>query len=1330
LSTVQLPPDYYEGPEPTPRRNWKRIIAWTLSGLFSLVALLLITIIALLHNHSFRQYLLHIADSKLTEAAGVELHVRDFSVHFSGISPAADLYDVVVEGAPPRTNPPLLEVDHLAVGVQIVSLFSRKWYLKDIVIDHPVARIFVTEDGYTNLPKTKAGQRKTSVFDLGIRHVMVGQGEIYYNDQKSAIDADLHNLQFQSRFDPQAKRYSGGLKYGDGRIHFENLKPVVHSLDAEFDATPDTFTLKRATLTSGASQLALSATLNDYAQPRVTATYQSTLDTRELRQILKEATLPLGVLNLAGSARFQSDPARPLLGKLTIDGNLSSAGLAIHTTKINTFVRDITARYTVHNRDADVSDIRAGILGGGLNGSFKMHDITGAQQSELHATVNNIALAAIQSVVNARTGQNFQVSGTTNANIDAKWKKTLDTLTVHTDATLRGTISPKSAASSFPIDGEIHAQYSAPAQEVSLDHSHLRLPHTSVDLNGTVSQRAAGLQVNFQSNDLAEIEMVADAFGVTSQPLGLGGTASFTGTVRGSTETPQIYGQLSAASLKVKGTEWQTLRTGIDASPSHLSLQNADLVPASNRGRITLNANIGLDDWSYKESNPVQIDLNASQLDLAELKGLSGVHTPMTGTLSVRASVHGSQLNPVGQGNITLTQATIAGEPIQSANVALQGTGDEVRSQLRIQMPAGTAQGAMTYFPKRKGYDAQLHAAAIHLDQFQTLRARNIQVGGTLSVNATGSGTLDDPGLQLSAQIPQLQLRNQTINGVKLQANVADHVANVALNSQTMNTFVRGHGTVRLQGMYETDATFDTSPISLQPVFAVVLPVQAADMTGQTELHARIRGPLKDKTRLDAHITVPALSVAYKDKIQLGAEQPIELDYASGVLTLQKTTIRGTGTDLQLQGTIPVANNTPMSLLALGTVDLSIAQILNPEITSGGQIQLNVNGYGARQNPDVQGEIKIVNATLAGNDLPIGLQDGNGTLRLTTNRLEIEQFRGRVSGGTLTATGGVTYRPAVQFNIAVAGNGIRTLFPEGVREGLNTNLTLTGSTQSAVLRGQVRLTELSFSPTFDFSDIAGLAGGSSGVVVAPGSFAQNLKLDIAVRSTDELNLSSSKLSLQGATNLHLGGTAADPSLLGRVNITGGDLVFRGNRYVLQPSSLDFVNPYTIEPRVNLSVETKIQDYTIHMLFRGNIDRLRTTYTSEPALPPSDIINLIVFGKTTGAAEASQTPGNLGAESLIASSVASQVTSRVEKVAGISQLSIDPLLGPNRQDPGARVTIQQRVTADFSVTFATDATSTQREVIKLEYQATPRVSVSAVRDQNGGFAFDVLIRRTW
>ena len=78
---------------------------------------------------------------------------------------------------------------------------------------------------------------------------------------------------------------------------------------------------------------------------------------------------------------------------------------------------------------------------------------------------------------------------------------------------------------------------------------------------------------------------------------------------------------------------------------------------------------------------------------------------------------------------------------------------------------------------------------------------------------------------------------------------------------------------------------------------------------------------------------------------------------------------------------------------------------------------------------------------------------------------------------------------------------------------------------------------------------------------------------------------------------------------------------------------------------------------------------------------------------------------------------------VQKLAGLSSLSIDPPLGGNNSDPGARIAMQKRVTNDFLFTFATDVTSTQRELIQGEYQFTKRWSVSVTRDENGGFAVD-------
>jgi translocation and assembly module TamB len=346
--------------------------------------------------------------------------------------------------------------------------------------------------------------------------------------------------------------------------------------------------------------------------------------------------------------------------------------------------------------------------------------------------------------------------------------------------------------------------------------------------------------------------------------------------------------------------------------------------------------------------------------------------------------------------------------------------------------------------------------------------------------------------------------------------------------------------------------------------------------------------------------------------------------------------------------------------------------------------------------------------------------------------LNITQFKGEVGGGTVTARGGIVYKPSMAFDLALAGKGIRLLYPDGVREALDTNLTLTGSTEAALLNGQVKIDQLSFTPDFDLGDFIAQFSGEATPAPSQG-FAQNLQMNVAVQSTTGVNLVSRTLSVQGSANLQVRGTAAQPVILGRVNLSGGDLIFRGNRYVLEGGNLDFVNPAQTQPVVNVAINTTIQQYNVRLRFEGPVDHLHTNYSSDPALPPSDIINLLAFGKTTesSTAEAAQ-PGNFGAQSLIASGVSSQVTSRVEKIAGISQLSIDPVLGSRggQQNPSARVTIQQRVTSNLFVTFATDVTSTQRQAIQLQYQVSPRLSISGTRNQNGGFGFDTRIKKSW
>jgi translocation and assembly module TamB len=153
--------------------------------------------------------------------------------------------------------------------------------------------------------------------------------------------------------------------------------------------------------------------------------------------------------------------------------------------------------------------------------------------------------------------------------------------------------------------------------------------------------------------------------------------------------------------------------------------------------------------------------------------------------------------------------------------------------------------------------------------------------------------------------------------------------------------------------------------------------------------------------------------------------------------------------------------------------------------------------------------------------------------------------------------------------------------------------------------------------------------------------------------------------------------------------------------------------------MNVAVTTTVQQYNLTLTLGGPLDKLSTAYTSDPPLATADIINLLARGRTTEETNAAAQ----GTDALIASQAASQVSSSVQKIAGISSLQIDPLIGGNSHNPSVRVAIQQRVTKNFLFTFSTDVSPPGSEIVQGDYQVTKRWSVSVAGDQLGGVSVD-------
>jgi translocation and assembly module TamB len=1316
--------------------SFKRTAVYTAGIVAGLLLVLVVTGYFVLRSSAFHRFAVFKLEKLAGAKLGTRVNIKSFDLHLANLS--LDLNGITIEGNGPSPYGPLLYVDHIGVNIKIISVWRREWDLNSITVDRPIAHVFVNKTGTSNIPTPQTSGSQTNIFDLAVRHALLNQGQVYYNDREYALKADLHDLHFQSTYASTAGgSYYGTLGYRDGTFQYGNYSPLRHNLEAKFDANRNELKLDPVNLAVGPSHVELSATLQDYSNPKIQASYRASLDGSEFRQVLKNPDIPSGMILLTGTGQYQHQPNTPVLNSITLNGQVTSTTLLVNTSGYRGEIRDLSARYSIANGNATLQDLQGKVFGGTLTAGLTVRDLIGKMQAQLDATLRDISAGAVQSLAAAGSLQDVRLIGTTSATVKASWSGSLQNLSATADASLHARAVPREAAktaatpSGIPVDALVHARYAGKIKMVSLTESYIHLPQTSISFNGTVSERSS-LQIAMQSNDLHELETVVNAFRTSSpespaQPLDLYGTASFNGSIQGSTANPHLQGQLIASNFRIRETSWRLLRADVQADPSLLSVQNADLEPVQ-QGHIGFALQTGLRRWSFTPESQFNVRLGISHINVADLARLANSPVHATGTLNSNIAMHGTQLSPFGQGTVVVTHGSVGSEPVQAVTLSFQGTGGELHGTLGTRMPAGSATSRFTYYPQQQGYDLMLQVADLQLAKLHAIQQRHLDLSGALNLTASGKGSLKNPNLTLTAQIPTLQFHEQTIRGLTLQGNVEQHIATLDLTSQAVNTGIRAHGTVGLTDGYQADVRVDTGPIPLEPLLATYMP-QAADVSGQTELHATLRGPLKNRAQLEMHAQLPVLSLSYQN-FEIAAVHPVLINYAHGVLAVQRSEIRGPDTDLQFQGNIPVRSSAPLSLLLLGTVDLRILRAFEPDLRSSGQLQFDINSFGQAANPNFKGQIHIVNANLTMTGAPLGLQNGNGVLTLTGRRIDVSSFQGQVGGGTVTARGGVVVRPAILFDLAVTGNGITLLYPRGVRSSIDTDLTLTGNTQTALLRGQVHLDRLSFTPDFDLSSFT---QQMTNEVSSPPSagFANNVQLQIVLQTGAGLNLVSRTLSLQGGANLRIQGTAAEPVVLGRADITGGDVIFLANRYVIQGGSVAFVNPTRTEPVVNVAATTTIDQYNINLRLEGPVDRLRTTYSSDPSLPPVDIINLLAFGKTTEAQAANANAGGtLGPESVLASGISSQVAGRLQRIAGISQLSIDPVLGPNQGAQGARITVQQRVTSNLFVTFSSDVTSTQEQTIQVQYQLNQRWAVSADRDQNGGFGFDARVHKSF
>ena len=1290
---------------------WRRAIGWTFAALGVLVFAGAVGGYLFLKSRSFQEYALRTIVQETNDATGGRAEIRTLDFELSTLT--AHLYNVTLHGSERPDQAPLLQVDKLTVGLKIQSLLHRKITLQELLVDHPVVHLGIDRQGKSNIPQSPPGKTSshTSVFDLAVGHVNLTDGEIDYNDKKTSLVADLYDLGTEIRFDPLARRYSGRISYDKGHLRYAGYSTLPHSLIAKFSATPTRLWLESAELKVGSSVISLRGNMTDYTNPAVEGDYDVRIRTQDLGP-MSPVLAPAGDVLLSGKIRYHGTSDQSLLRSASIDGHIASEALVARFSEGSLELRRLEGRYQLANGTLQAHNIGAELLGGQINADVNIQHVDTAAVFRIRTSLKGISLQSAEQAIRKAELKPVALLGKLDGTADVSWAGSVQNISARSDLSLRAANSGTNRSSgAVPVDGSIHVTYDGPRNIITFRQTTLHIPSTTLTVDGEVSNHS-NLQIQANADDLHQLVALASGLhSVQSVAMAISGAASLNAVMQGSVQEPRLAGQLSAQNLQVQGSQWSSAKIIVQASPSQITLQNGSLVNA-HQGKASFSASVGLRNWSYLPSNPIAVSLSVQQMSVADLQRLANLQYPVSGDLSADISLHGSELNPVGTGSARIVNARAYDEPIQKLAMRLHADKGSVTSTLDVGLLAGSANGNLSYTPKTKAYALRLDATSIVLQKLRAVQAKNLPLAGTLTASASGVGTLDNPQLTAVLELPQLQLRQNSISAVKAEVHVVNHCADLTLHSQLARASVQAHGAVNLSGDYYTEGTIDTTSVPLDQLLALYVPNLPDGFQGQTEFHVALKGPLKDKSRVEAHLTVPTLSASYQS-LQIATVGPIRADYAHSVVTLQPAEIRGTGTSLRVQGSIPLDGTIAPNLTAKGSMDVRVLRIVEPDVRSSGILSLDIRTTGSPKSLEVHGQVHLKDVALSTPNTPLGVEKLNGSLDIDNDRVQLSSLTGQVGGGQVSLGGSIAYRPNLQFNLALQSRSVRLRYPEGLRMLLNSNLAFTGTLQDSTLNGRVLIDNLSFTPDFDLAKFSDQFGGSA-APSQPG-FTDTIKLGVSVQSTDQLSATSSQASVEGDVNLRVIGTGANPVIIGRTNLTSGELFYRNVRYQIQRGIINFENPNETEPTMNVSVTTTVEQYNLTLTLRGAFDKLTTSYVSDPPLATADIINLLAQGKTTQEANAV----SQSTDSMIASQAAGQFSSSVQKLAGISSLQIDPLVGGVNQSPSARVAIQQRVTKNFLFTFSTDVSQPGNEMVQGDYQLNKRWSVSMTRDQTGG-----------
>jgi translocation and assembly module TamB len=994
---------------------------------------------------------------------------------------------------------------------------------------------------------------------------------------------------------------------------------------------------------------------------------------------------------------------------------------------------------------------------------------TVAAHAYLVATVNEIPLRTIMEVTEVKgygdLGFDTGISGPVKVEWGGSTADIADTVIVDGDIKFKPTGVPRQGAlNNVPVTGEALAHYDGKKEVVNIQHVVVLTPQSSTEATGVLGVNQGDpltdLKVDMTVRDLGEFDQLLQTLGFEANgkkgsaaiPVVLHGGLVFHGTAAGRAADLDVKGHVQGSQLEVKlGTELDTLVDSVVAD-AEFSYDSGLAVASSTIKRGTAVLNLGGSLKPHKEvstkgvpnflwDNGTAADAtvqlaNAGVSDVLEIAGQQKKF-PVTGTMAVSAKVAGTLDNLNGQGTISLTKGVAYGEPYDSANVDLAVHGQDFEaSKVVLSLHGMQIAGNGGYDLTSKHLHGHIEGDKLVLSKFVTVAKAMPDVDGTLNIVADANGTVEEPGLKATLKLGGITLDGKAIGEVSADVHSEGGVAMYTAQSTMVGGKVDATGQTQLSGDFETKAKLTLSGFDIGSGLAMFSPgtVKAQSSIGGV---VSVSGPLKTPLGLTGTGEFSEFDVKLQG-VELKSAGPLRIGLKNGVATLDQVHITGQDTDLQASGTVQVfgaaggASSGKLDLKASGSVSMALAHTFDPDLITSGKVEFTVAAGGVMKKPSLTGKIQFDNVNAAVDGIPNGLSALNGTLVFNEDRLQVENLTATTGGGQLKIGGFLTYSNGVYADLTATGDAVRVRL-YGLSATANTSLRLQGGPQSLLLSGTTLVTRFGVGADVDFAAFASAGGVSA--APDPNAASNKITLDVHVTSSPQLDFQNSYAKLAGTVDLTVRGTVAEPTMLGRIQITDGSATFAGTKYELQRGDIYFSNPVRIDPTIDLDATARVETYDLTVGLHGTASNLKPTYRSEPPLSEADIFALLALGRTQEEAQLYQEQQmqqgtDPTTSALLGGALNATVSNRVGKLFGGGSVKIDPAFVGTLGNSSARITVQQQLSRQLSVTYATNVNSTAQQLLQGQYDLTPNVSLVVARDETGVFSVVYKIRRRY